>query len=279
MDGSGAAWAAWRHFKHSKEKTKFVGVQYGKPIPVFDAGDNLFILDFSYSPEEIIQASKTAKSITLIEHHKTAQEQHDLYWAQCVIPVNVKIIFDQTHSGCVLAWKYFHPSKPVPDLLEIIEDHDLWRFQYGSTKAIMCALHSKIPFKIQNLHKLFEDSSMKNMEKFGRILLEQRNGSIARLKTKKHRMQLGSAIGLAVNAPPEFSNELGHELAIESKSFGVCYYYDGDLDRWMFAIRSTDDYDVSAIAKLYDGGGHKNAAGFGLSWEQFQTVFAISREI
>jgi oligoribonuclease NrnB/cAMP/cGMP phosphodiesterase (DHH superfamily) len=274
MDGIGAAWAAWMHLKNTKEKTRYIGVKYGEKVPKFEIGDNLFILDFCYSPDEIIEAAKTAKSITLIDHHKTSQEQHNKYWAENPIPQNAKIIFKQENSGCVLTWKYFHPNKEIPELLKIIEDHDLWRFEDDRTKAIMCALHSKIPFKIQDLTELFGVPVLENMERIGDILLEQRNGSVARLKTKKHSIQLGSATGLAVNAPPEFSNELGHELAEESGTFGVSYQYDGSIDKWMFAIRSTGDYDVSSIAKLYGGGGHKNAAGFSLSRKQFEALFS-----
>ena len=34
-----------------------------------------------------------------------------------------------TNSGVVLAWKYFHPKKSVPKLLQYVEDIDLWRFK------------------------------------------------------------------------------------------------------------------------------------------------------
>lgn len=273
MDGSGAAWAAWSYLN---QNSRFIGVQYDKPMPDFAVGDDIYILDFSYSPTVIINAAKTANSITLIDHHKSAQEEHDQYWATNAMPSNVNIFFDQSHSGCVLAWKHFFPNNPVPELLNIIEDHDLWRFRYPNTKAVMCALHSKIPFKIQNLSKLFGNASLNKIERIGRLLLEQRNSSIARLISKKHRIQFGTSTGLAVNGPPEFSNELGHELAKESKSFGATYQYDGESKKWWFAIRSTGDYDVSIIAKLYGGGGHKNAAGFSLSREQFEAIFATT---
>jgi oligoribonuclease NrnB/cAMP/cGMP phosphodiesterase (DHH superfamily) len=274
MDGSGAAWAAWSYFRNN---SKFIGVQYDKPMPHFNAGDDLYILDFSYSPEAIITAAQHANSITLIDHHQSAQKEHELYWATHNTPENVKISFDLNHSGCVLAWQYFFPDKPVPDLLNIIEDHDLWRFKYPSTKAIMCALHNKTPFKIQNLHKLYGGASLKNIEKMGDLLLEQRNGSIKRLLVKKHPIQLGDYIGLGVNAPPEFSNELGHALAHESNTFGTTYQYDGDTQRWWFAIRSTGDYDVSEVAKQYGGGGHKNAAGFSLDQDHFKTLFRSTK--
>jgi nanoRNase/pAp phosphatase (c-di-AMP/oligoRNAs hydrolase) len=37
----------------------------------------------------------------------------------------------------------------------------------------------------------------------------------------------------------------------------------------IFSLRSVGDFDVSAIAKIYGGGGHKNAAGFTvpIGWE------------
>lgn len=270
MDGSGAAWAAWSYFG---DDAKFIGVQYEKPMPDFKAGDDLYILDFSYPPSVIIAAAHKANSITLIDHHKSAQEEHDLYWATHALPANVKILFDQDHSGCVLAWKHFFAAQPVPELLNIIEDHDLWRFRLANTRSIMCALHAKIPFKIQKLNKLYGNASIQKIERIGKLLFDQRSGSIKRLIVKKHPIQLGAYTGLAVNAPPEFSNELGHELAKESKTFGLTYQYDGDSGRWWFAIRSTAEYDVSEIAKQYGGGGHKNAAGFSVDREQFEKIF------
>lgn len=46
-----------------------------------------------------------------------------------------------------------------------------------------------------------------------------------------------------------------------SGTFGLCWYYtkDGTI---ACSLRSNGDYDVSAIAKVFGGGGHKNAAGF-----------------
>lgn len=52
-------------------------------------------------------------------------------------------------------------------------------------------------------------------------------------------------------------------LAQKSGTYGATYYStkDGSL-KW--SLRSTGNYDVSAIAKDFGGGGHKNAAGFTL---------------
>jgi len=69
-----------------------------------------------------------------------------------------------------------------------------------------------------------------------------------------------SAYGLALNTPMHGS-EVGHELANQSGTYGLVWYMGADL-RIKCSLRSNGDYDVSAIARSFGGGGHKNAAGF-----------------
>lgn len=269
LDGLAAAWAVWRHFERDKMPTRYVGVRYDEAMPEFAAGDDLFIVDFSYPPTEIIAAAHKARSITLIDHHITAQTAHEAYWAVHPLPENVCIHFSQEHSGCVLTWRHFHGDQTAPSLLSLIEDHDLWRFHDSRTQAVTCALHSQMPMSLKQFDALMSEPSIEELTSLGMILLEQRKKSIVRLKAKQHSIRLGNAQGLAVNAPPEFSNELGHELAKASGTFGVSYQFDGAHQRWFFAIRSIGNYDVGAIAQLYGGGGHKNAAGFSVDPETF----------
>ena len=66
--------------------------------------------------------------------------------------------------------------------------------------------------------------------------------------------------GLTVSCPLHQS-EIGHELAKLSGTFGLIWYMAAD-GRINCSLRSNEDYDVSAIAKAFGGGGHKNAAGF-----------------
>lgn len=67
--------------------------------------------------------------------------------------------------------------------------------------------------------------------------------------------------GLACNAPAHLASDLGHELANKSGTFGLVWSVAGDLAVHC-SLRSNGDYDVSAIAKAFGGGGHRNAAGF-----------------
>ena len=67
--------------------------------------------------------------------------------------------------------------------------------------------------------------------------------------------------GLAANAPAFLASDLGSELANKSGTFGLVWSMadDGQIH---CSLRSNGDYDVSAIAKAFGGGGHRNAAGF-----------------
>lgn len=67
--------------------------------------------------------------------------------------------------------------------------------------------------------------------------------------------------GLAANAPAFLASDLGHELANKSGTFGLVWSMAGD-GQVHCSLRSNGEYDVSAIAKAFGGGGHCNAAGF-----------------
>ena len=67
--------------------------------------------------------------------------------------------------------------------------------------------------------------------------------------------------GLAANCPPHLTSDVGHELANQSGTYGLLWYV-GTANKVKCSLRSNGDYDVSAIAKAFGGGGHKNAAGF-----------------
>ena len=78
-------------------------------------------------------------------------------------------------------------------------------------------------------------------------------------------MLIGSYEVPVANLPYTLTSDAGHKLAA-GKPFAACYW-DTPKGR-VFSLRSTDEgMDVSEIAKLYGGGGHRNAAGFTVSFE------------
>jgi len=262
LDGLGAAWSA---FCKLGTQVRYIPARYGDDIPDFEPGATLYILDYSYLPQQLVDASAKAGKIILIDHHMTAMEQCDVFFKVQPPPENLSINFDMSRSGCVLAWQYFfHDLKP-PKILLHIEDRDLWRFKLDGTREITSALYEKMPITFAEIGTL----DLAELLAVGRVQVEQFARMVQRLAKSAHTVTVAEQVGLAVNAPSLFSSDLGHLLAEKSGTFGMTYQYDGKKQQWTFSLRSIGDYDVGHLALSFGGGGHKNAAGFALDNNPF----------
>ena len=262
LDGFGAAWAAW---KALGAEANYQPVRHGGPPPEIPAGRTLYILDFCYPPERLIQLATDAARVMVLDHHDSAERTYERYLeARPEIPANLQAHFDQTRSGCALAWLYFHPQQPLPELLAHIEDRDLWRHQLPGTREINQALFLRLPLPFEAVETL----SLSELEQEGRVLCRQQQQSVQRLMHSRHAMHLCGVQGLAVNAPPQFASDLGEALAKESGTFGLIYRFNGQRQRWECSLRSRGEFNVANLATQFGGGGHPNAAGFTLDADQ-----------
>jgi len=268
-DGFGAAWAAYKKFgadgaeylpmNYNDQRVKLEDKKLEFPVSV--AGRNVYILDFSFSPDIIDAMLIETATLTWIDHHKTAFEAFNFNATEPVdlidLELNWEIILDPNKSGCVLAWEHFHPNDEVPMLLKYIEDRDLWRWQYTSTRDLATGLRSK-PFSFEWFNTASENLAAVVAK--GEAMNELFDQQLADI-TKKHMVvMINGNLGRAVNCTPQFSSEAGNILAKQSGTFGMtwCVNDKGEVN---VSLRSIGDYDVSAIAKTFGGGGHRNAAG------------------
>lgn len=262
LDGLGAAWSAFCKLGH---QVRYIPARYGDDMPDFEPGAVLYILDFSYSPQLLVDASAKAGRIILIDHHMTAMEQCNDFFNAQPVPENLSVNFDLSRSGCILTWQYFfHDLKP-PQILLHIEDRDLWRFKLDGTREITSALYERTPITFAEIGAL----DLPELLAVGRIQVKQFASMVQRLAKSAHNVSVAGQVGLAVNAPSLFSSDLGHVLAEKSGTFGMTYQYDGKKQQWNFSLRSIGDYDVGHLAQSFGGGGHRNAAGFALDNNPF----------
>jgi len=257
LDGFAAAWCAYQAFGN---RARYVAARFNAPFPKHSLGCDIYILDFCYPPEVILKALETTRQITLIDHHLTAIEQFNNFFAVKSAPENLTLHFDTAHSGCVLAWQHFFPETDIPDILLHIEDRDLWRFNLEGTKAITGALYEQMPLNFST----FGELSLTELLFIGGLQVAQFSRMVNRLSKSSHQVVLAGEKGFAVNAPSFFASELGHVLAQQSGVFGMVYQYDGKNQHWVFALRSVGAFNVGLIAQDFGGGGHLNAAGFTL---------------
>lgn len=258
-DGLAAAWCFWKQFGDSME---YHPSAYNEPAPDIYNRD-VYLVDFSYKRDVVEEMCKFANKVILLDHHKSALE--DL-WDLATLPN-----FDMTHSkegmsGAIIAWNYVKSvtghKRKLPVLLEHIQDRDMWWFKLPHTNEIMMAVFS-YPFDIQTYDRLIglNKSGVKGLVKEGAVLDRKfKMDLIKNIETTKRDMEIAGYIVPVANLNHIYASSGGNLLS-KDKPFAATYY-DTDKHR-VFSLRSQDSgIDVSEIAKKFNGGGHRNAAGF-----------------
>lgn len=247
-DGFGAAWVFSRH---SGQDFDFHAGIYQDAPPDID-GRDVYLADFSYKRPIMESIIDRAKSVTLIDHHKTALD--DL----APIMNRMRCHCGLDHSGAMLAWQFFKEGEP-PQLLKHIEDRDLWRFALPHTREIQANVFSH-PYEFDVWDRLMA-APVDQLVSEGRAIERKHFKDIAELVgVFKHRRMIGGYNVPVTNLPYTLTSDAGHLMA-DREPFAACYW--DTPDGRVYSLRSTDaGVDVSEIAKQYGGGGHRNASGF-----------------
>lgn len=268
-DGFCAAWIS-KHFL--PRDTVFIPCQYGEAIPEIGPDNDVYILDFSYPKDTLIDLCKRVRNVVVLDHHKTAQEALGKTEDYKALGINnILIVFDMSKSGGRLTWEYCWDkywnmyarvgvaTKHDPWwLVTYTEDRDLWKWELPNSKAVSAALRSyPLDFNVwEDLHKL----DPKDLVPDGEAILRSEAAIVDSHVKNATEIELAGHKILAVNATVLFSDIAG-QLA-KGRPFGAAYFIRGDGVK-VWSLRSTEQgVDVSAIAKQFGGGGHKHAAGF-----------------
>jgi hypothetical protein len=244
-DGFGAAWAAWRRLGGG---ALYLPVQHGAPPPEVPAGSRVYILDFAYRREEIESLRERVSSLWVIDHHRTAeQELRGLDYA----------IFDNRKSAAVLSWEFFHPGEPVPDILRYVMDRDLWLHRLPRSREVFAGL-SSYPMDFE----VWSALEVEKLAEEGTILLRYQK-ELVELVCASVRVDSLAGYRVPVVNAPLLGSEVGEELLkrYPEAPFVAIYFDRGDGKR-QWSLRSREDFDVSEVARLFQNGGHRQAAGF-----------------
>jgi oligoribonuclease NrnB/cAMP/cGMP phosphodiesterase (DHH superfamily) len=218
-------------------------------------GRDVYLVDFSYKRGVVESMLGTAKSVTLIDHHKTALE--DLAGL-----AGLAQFTDLERSGAGLAWDFCFPNIARPQLLNHVEDRDLWKFKLPHTREIQAAVFSyEYDFEVWSSLMTRSQKGIDDLIVEGTALERKHFKDIKELvKLCERTMDICGWIVPVASLPYTFSSDAGHLMA-QAMPFAACYW-DTD-DHRIFSLRSTDaGLDVSEIAKAFGGGGHAKAAGF-----------------
>lgn len=172
-DGFTAAWAVRQAIE-----ADFHPAVHGAPPPPAE-GRDLVLVDFCYPPHVMLDLQQVARSILVLDHHKSAaadmpdradEATENMNAGPVVIRLDgalwggahtwgavreaqqsaswgggyatIYALFDMDRSGAGITWDFFHPGKARPALIDHVEDRDLWRFALHGTREIQSAVFS-----------------------------------------------------------------------------------------------------------------------------------------
>ncbi|HEX9154806.1 MAG TPA: hypothetical protein VF819_04535 [Nitrospira sp.] len=239
-DGFGAAWALWRQFPEAR----FLPVKHGNPPPSGLNDQRIVIVDFSYARETLETMAEQANGLLVLDHHITAEK------ALAGLPY---AYFDLKKSGAVLAWEWAH-DRPVPWLLDYIQDKDLWTWTLPQSREINAAIASH-PFEFQTWNSFRQ----KDLEQEGRAILRYEHELVSKLAGQAVPVEFQGATVPSVQSAI-LTSQIGERLSADAPFCIIWHDRDG---RRYYSMRSREDgTDVGAIAASFGGGGHTHAAGF-----------------
>lgn len=275
-DGRFAAYTAWKYLV-TQDCGEIVmhEVQYGEKLPLdlesLGGLDGVYILDFSYSAEILFEISKRADKLVVLDHHKTAEETLADFkgYVQCRTFVH----FDKSKSGALLAWEYFFPNKPAPRICALVNDRDLWTWEFGEETAAAEAYLRTAGVKT-------------DWAEWDRLATDEKHLASSLVKGRSYIEYEKSVVKGFTSYPGNYSIV---PVVFRDTEYRCCFYegmgilhsevaqsfYENEAlnvdftmehrrkaeNVMVFSLRSKR-IDVSEIAKVLGGGGHKAAAGF-----------------
>ena len=257
-DGFTAAWVVKRKFGDDVE---FHAGFYGEEPPEECIDRDVIIVDFSYNRRLMEWICEVARSVLVIDHHKSAEA--NLKGLDDAFD-NTDLVFDMERSGAMLTWDYYNGFKDTafesPALIDYVQDRDLWKFDLPMSKEYTAAVFS-MEYTFDNWDKLAK-MPVDTITGEGIAILRKHNKDITEFikVNNSRRMTIAGHDVPVINVPYTLGSDTCHILC-EGEPFAA-YYYDLGADR-KFGLRSAENgLDVSKIAEKFGGGGHKHASGF-----------------
>jgi oligoribonuclease NrnB/cAMP/cGMP phosphodiesterase (DHH superfamily) len=269
-DGFAAALAAWLYYEGRAE---FLGLDHGDISSVEDlpalSGRAVYILDFSFSPELLRGIEERAAKLVMLDHHKSAAEKLTGFACRCGV-----VHFDMHKSGARLAWEFFQPATPVPDLVRFVEDRDIWVWQYPESAGFLAALDMEA-FDFARWAEIakFSPEQLTAFMARGQAMDEKFSKLAADIAEGAQPVIFNGQRGLMVNAPGVFHSLVGNMLSLQSGTFALMWSAaKGGVIK--AGLRSQRGFDCIALAESMGGGGHAQACGFRMGTERLPELLS-----
>ncbi len=258
MDGSGSKFAAYLVFG---SRAEYIDVQYREPMPKIEDGSDVYILDFSYSREELIALNARVNKLVVLDHHKTAKKDLEgLPFA----------LFDMKKSGAMMSWLYFHPSKTIPEIISLFDWPDAKVFHAGFQEHREDVTKWFEASRDDEQGRYLRDTVKKN----GKVILDYEAAQIQiLLKRVKFVRFLHTRVGI-VNSSV-LKDELAAAIYTNPKNRvhgAIVYTIEPESQKALLSFRGAEGSDWSWVARHLGGGGHERSCNAAVDLATLQQI-------
>lgn len=256
MDGLGCHILLEKVMKTSPAFKYVTNYNSNKAIKDFIKNDNdtfIVITDVNVDKETAELLNERGRVI-LIDHHLSAQFLDEYNWA----------FIEMDLSATLLVYHFLKENYEVDitayeDFARMVDDYDTWKHNFPVSKRFN-ALYLFIGEE-RFFNRFVNNSSIELTETEDLIVTLQEENIERYIKNKcENNIEIiDTKHGkCAVVFADDHINAIAHHLLDNYEVDYVMVIAGGEK----VSLRSKENFDVSAIAQIYCGGGHKNAAGF-----------------
>lgn len=285
-DGSTALWAA-NHYNDIPEK---ISCKAGTIPIIVHNSKNIIFVDLCPKFDYLIEICKTAKNVVILDHHKTSVDAYVQFKDKC--PRNLHMVLDMERSGCQITWDYFHQCAR-PWFVDYVADRDLWTWKLPNSKEINQAFFENNmldPYYLNNITELltYTNEQITSLIQEGSLMLkyQKKQLDIASNRAIEATMEVNDTVyniwlGTTTSAD---RSDLGNVLANKPlkstgslPDFSATWVYEPKANEWWISLRgSRDSPDLSVIAGVYGGGGHRASSGMTIKYPKtLRDIFLI----
>ncbi len=263
-----------------------------KNIPINIADKNIIIVDVAYNISVIKEIIALAKSVLFIDHHDSIHND-----VLSIDNSKFKYIYDINECGASLVWKTFYVGSS-PLFIKYIRDNDigLWKMKYSKEFIIALGVKYELTLKpnvIKKWNNLFSVKYVNKLITIGLVYSEYNEYLCSEYFSRYSLVSFPSdliynkytdffkkpaqyKVCIYNGACPNITALSVYALSKIDCDFVLFWNYNFDKKETIISMRSQNNMDVGAIAKLFGGGGHINAAACSINFDIKDLFFSMT---
>jgi len=255
-----------KKFHEDDDNVRFHGITYGWPLPIdkIELNERVYIVDYSLKAEEWKALLERTSDVYWFDHHKTAIEDP-------AFPHHLPGVRIDGVAACELIWEYFYPGIAPPRSVVLTADWDIWQFDHDPETTMffhgICNTEdgNKPDSAVWNI-LLHEDSNyvssntINDICQVGDVLHKYQDRKNKELVKYKSNIIWFEGVRVCVVNSTVYGSPLFKSIDPSTYDGLSVYSWHGKF--WKISFYTThDDVDMSKIAVMYGGGGHRAACG------------------